>query len=322
MSEELSAALIADYINKKDDILHALLAQAPACMAVKDLEGRYLFVNDQYERFFHISSDGIVGKYDYELFEQSVAEAFVAADKSVLEEGKTQYIEEQAPVDGVLHDFLTIKFPIPDQAGEVIAVGLIATDITERKKIENELQLTKTALEMSNEELREAMNRLEQIAVVDQLTGAWNRHKFEQVVAAEMTRFTRYNTSVSLLLFDLDNFKPVNDEYGHDAGDRVLKELVQRINQNIRKLDYLFRWGGDEFIVLLPSTPAVLAWNTAQKLKESIAGKPFQGQHEISASFSVSTLHEGESVQSWLKRADQGLYRAKSDAGEHIHCCD
>ena len=322
MLEDLSEATVADYLSNKDDILRALLAQAPACMAVKDLDGRYLFVNDQYERNFHISCDEILGKNDFELFDRAIAEAFIAADKSVLSSGETQYIEEQAPVDGVLHHFLTIKFPIPDQEGEWIAVGLIATDITERKVIENELQLTKTALEMSNEELREAMNRLEQIAVVDQLTGAWNRHKFEQVVAAEMTRFSRYHTSVSMLLFDLDNFKPINDEYGHDTGDRVLKELVQRINQKIRDLDHLFRWGGDEFIVLLPSTPAVLAWNAAQKLKESIAAKPFLGKHELSASFSVSTLREGENVQSWLKRADQGLYSAKSDAAEHIHCCD
>jgi diguanylate cyclase (GGDEF)-like protein/PAS domain S-box-containing protein len=323
MMSSADSALPTALLENKSYFLDAMLDYSRAVIGVKDLDGRYLVVNKEYERLFNLTEADMLGKTDFEVFSAEAAQAFVEADKKVLALGEPIFIEEQAPtVSGDIKYFITVKFPIRDDHSDIIAVGLVATDITLRKQVEDRLQKTQQELQATNEELRQAMEKVELMAVVDQLTGAWNRYKFEQVVAVESGRFHRYKTPLAMVIMDLDGFKTVNDEMGHEAGDYVLKGIVDLYQCSIREVDYLFRWGGDEFILLMPSTAEAMATSVADKLRQTLLESEFAEQYDVSASFSVAVLKEDETVQQWLVRADQGLYKAKGQGKDCVYCCE
>jgi diguanylate cyclase (GGDEF)-like protein/PAS domain S-box-containing protein len=318
----IDLGLLDPRLRDKHFILDSLLEYSPAVVAVKDTKGRYLVVPEVYCELFQLSEQQVLGKTDQEVFDKATADAFCAADQKVIELGEAITVEETAPSHGELKHFLSVKFPIRDEQGKIFAVGLVATDISLRKEMERRLQETQKELGETNDELRSAMERLESMAVIDQLTGAWNRYKFEEVTGKELGRFQRYKTSLSMVMIDIDNFKQVNDRMGHDVGDHVLQSFTQLIQSSIREVDYLFRWGGDEFILLMPSTAQAVAGTVAEKLRLFVSDSELARQYDISASFSVSTLHKGEALQDWLVRTDRGLYAAKNKGKDSISFVD
>jgi diguanylate cyclase (GGDEF)-like protein/hemerythrin-like metal-binding protein len=163
-------------------------------------------------------------------------------------------------------------------------------------------------------ELAEMHNRvveLEKLSSTDRLTGAWNRAHFDKILTIESSRSVRYRQPVALLLFDIDNFKLVNDSYGHAAGDEVLRELVTAVRNNIRTSDMLFRWGGEEFAILAPSTNYRSAAKLAETLRAKIELHDMKTVGRITVSFGVAELVSGESEKTWFRRADEALYAAK-----------
>jgi diguanylate cyclase (GGDEF)-like protein len=168
-------------------------------------------------------------------------------------------------------------------------------------------------------ELREIINmlerktaRLEQIAATDPLTGAANRARFEELLDAERQRHSRApRVPFAVILFDIDHFKRVNDTWGHNQGDLVLKGLVQHVQGRLRRIDTLARWGGEEFAVLLPQTDGADAFLVAEKIRLSLAQIEFGQVGRISASFGVAQYQAGETNAELLGRADNALYRAK-----------
>ncbi len=302
-------------------ILESLLDNAPVIIGVKDSDGRYLLVNKEYQRLFDLREEDMLGKTDFEVFPPEVAQPFVDADRRVFELEEPVYFEETAPIHGEPQYFLSIKFPIRNEAGEVFALGLVATNITPRRQMEQELHKTEKALFAKNAELHSALDKMQQMAVIDQLTGAWNRYKFEEVAMTEIGRFHRYRSPLSMAMIDLDGFKRVNDEIGHDVGDHVLKTFVDLLQRSIREVDYLFRWGGDEFILLMPSTMQGLALSVAEKLREAVADSELARSYQISASFSVAMIGPTEGLQEWLVRVDQGLYKAKEEGKDRVYSC-
>lgn len=170
----------------------------------------------------------------------------------------------------------------------------------------------KTAsLEKSNEELV-------RLASTDALTGAWNRRRFEEVAEVEMERARRYGQPLSLILFDLDNFKQINDRYGHQIGDSVLRELSQMVRENIRESDSFTRWGGDEFMVLAPNLAINQALELAEKLKTLVLGHRFHDVDKITLSLGVSQFITNDNLDIWIKRVDDALYAAKSAGRNNV----
>ncbi len=157
--------------------------------------------------------------------------------------------------------------------------------------------------------------RLEWEATHDHLTSLYNRGQFERLLDYELERAERYGRPVSLVLFDIDHFKRVNDGHGHGhghaAGDAVLRELAGRLPAYLRGSDVLSRWGGEEFAVLVPETNAEGARLLAEKLRETIAHKPFPYGVELTISLGVAELVPGTSGQGLTRAADNALYQAK-----------
>ena len=127
-------------------------------------------------------------------------------------------------------------------------------EIEERSRVEQELKGSNRALENVNQRLKVANEDLERMASTDRLTGAWNRRFFEKQAEKEMERVRRYETCCSMMILDIDHFKLLNDRYGHLVGDLVLFELAHLLQDNLRRVDSLTRWGGEEFVVLAPHT--------------------------------------------------------------------
>jgi len=162
--------------------------------------------------------------------------------------------------------------------------------------------------------------RLLDQAIVDPLTGVFNRRHMERSLSDAIERKRRNSAPASLLLIDIDRFKSVNDQFGHAKGDSVLKGIVSLIGKRARKLDLLFRIGGEEFILLLPDTQEGAAAVVAEQLRASIAESRLLDGRQLTVSIGVSELQPGESVDSWMKHADDALYAAKKAGRNRVVC--
>ncbi|RXJ98414.1 hypothetical protein CRU98_10285 [Arcobacter sp. CECT 8986] len=168
-------------------------------------------------------------------------------------------------------------------------------------------------------ELKEKSNLLEYQANHDLLTGLFNRQKFHEIFGKEIRRDKRYENELSLILFDIDHFKIFNDKYGHNLGDEVLKFLAQIVSKNVREHDTIVRWGGEEFIVLLPETNIEGATKVAEKIR--VALENFEDKtipEKVTASFGVTTLTEGDDENSFIQKADKALYEAKTQGRNRV----
>ncbi|ADH84940.1 GGDEF domain-containing protein [Desulfurivibrio alkaliphilus] len=171
--------------------------------------------------------------------------------------------------------------------------------------------------------LLEVVERLlrekDQLAGTDQLTGLNNRRRFKELLDQELIRYRRIPKPLSLLIFDIDHFKRVNDTYGHETGDLVLKEMAQLLQATVRRTDTPARWGGEEFLVLLPATTAEAAMALAEKLRQAIEEHDFPRVGRVTASFGVAAFHDGEQEESaLLRRVDKALYQAKRQGRNRV----
>lgn len=154
-------------------------------------------------------------------------------------------------------------------------------------------------------------NETERLTLIDPLTQVGNRRCFVQVLKEELAKSRRYNHPVSLIILDIDHFKQINDKWGHQAGDSVLKELSSLLIAHVRSTDYLARWGGEEFAIVLPESTLANGVITAEKLRKSIEEYPFSINQHVTCSFGVIQCREDESVDSAIEKADEKLYAAK-----------
>ncbi|MDH5517017.1 MAG: GGDEF domain-containing protein [Gammaproteobacteria bacterium] len=181
-------------------------------------------------------------------------------------------------------------------------------------KYQNELEeLVSTRTQL----LEEKTKQLEKLVNIDVLTNIYNRRKFKEVADYELNRFIRHQSPFSILMLDIDNFKKINDTYGHDVGDIVIKGIAQLIRDYIRNNDYFARWGGEEFIILSPETDQEGRCTLAKKIIDLIAEHTFEVVGKVTISIGLTSSVEGDTdIASIIKRADRGLYRAK-DAGKN-----
>lgn len=148
----------------------------------------------------------------------------------------------------------------------------------------------------------------------DNLTGAYNRNKFYEILNREVYNTKTKRKNLSVIIYDIDFFKKINDKYGHLNGDIVLKEITSIVTQSIRKSDYMVRWGGEEFLILMPNTDKDGAYIAAEKLRKLIEEYKFsvEGIDKVTCSFGVAKYIYGESIAEFINRADVALYDAKN----------
>ena len=167
-------------------------------------------------------------------------------------------------------------------------------------------------LEHERKALAEANQRLEQLAHFDPLTKVWNRYRIEEAINAELVAAKRYAAAFALLLFDVDNFKQINDAHGHSVGDDVLVALARLVESSLRGCDHLGRWGGEEFIVLATHSDVDAAIGLAERLRALVAELHIEGlEQTVTVSIGVAVWQPGDSCKTIISRADDAMYRAK-----------
>ncbi len=196
--------------------------------------------------------------------------------------------------------------------GEAASVaGQLAALVAKIESMETAVQTTKAELAEAREQ-----------ALTDPLTQLPNREAYNQRIHDEYIRWQRYQRPLTMAVCDIDKFKSVNDTYGHQVGDRVLQVFAKALHKRLREVDFLGRFGGEEFVVILPETDEDVAYNLMDKIRSALAGLPFSFRGEpvqITVSVGLSGFREGDSIEAVFARADQALYKAKSE-GRNL-CC-
>jgi diguanylate cyclase (GGDEF)-like protein/PAS domain S-box-containing protein len=275
-------------------LMHAVLDALPTPVFFKDRSGTYLGCNLAFARTLGKTPEELRGRTVFELWPPELAATYAAADEALLASGGEQHYEGTIALpDGEQRNVLFYKAVIRDAQGEV--TGLVGTllDITERKVLEQRL----TALSRH-----------------DDLTGLLNRRAITEHMGKLDAERHRAALSPSVLLCDIDNFKRINDRYGHAAGDEVLRAIAGTLRAHVRDDDLIGRIGGEEFLIVLDNTAFDVALTLAERLRKSVAAARIAAEGErihVTLSIGVAMARPLETTEDLIKRADACLYAAK-----------
>jgi len=428
LKEEIGRRVASEkLLQDSDRQLRAILDNSTAVIYLKDIEGRYLLVNQLFEDLFHVSRFEIGGKTDYDLFPKELADRFRQEDAEVLRQDRALTLDNPVPHDDGIHHYLSLKFPLRDSENRVYGICGISTDITDRRRIEEKLLLTAQVFDNTQEgiiitdaqgniiEVNEAYSRtcgypiaellnqnprivksgvqtpefyeamwqsitttghwsgeiwnrkkngeiyaewltlstitneageishyigissditqlkhhekqLERIAHYDALTGIPNRLLLADRMRHAIAQTRRENRLLAVCYLDLDGFKPINDTLGHEAGDRVLVEIANRIGQAIRGGDTVARLGGDEFVILLTGLENPEQCKIGLGRLLDIIAQPIRLSDKafsLSASIGYTLFPlDDEDPDTLLRHSDQAMYIAKQSGKNTFHLYD
>ena len=323
--QELMERKLADEaLRESQAFYHSLVEQLPAGVFRKDREGRFVFVSPWFCRLKGMKEEQFLGKIPQEVAtneaakpdatEQTIKYASEGADHHVriMQNGNPiELIEEYMDAAGRKQFVHVIKIPVFNSEGKPIGTQGILFDITERKRME--------------EALRESEQRYRELSIVDGLTHLYNSRHFYFQLKIELDRSNRYGQPLTLLLLDLDNFKAFNDAYGHVEGDQVLWRLGQVVKRCLRETDFAFRYGGEEFTIVLPMTGNADGAVTAERIrtelrKETFSPTPDQQVH-VTVSIGLAQYKPQEEMKAFVHRVDQLMYQGKKNGKDRI-CCE
>lgn len=278
------------------------------------LEGDYLHLITQHGYTTNDVHKNTSYPADHPLFKQALltGKPIIISDKDMSDETWKE----------IQHNHSWIGIPLHMRGR---AIGFLTIDRYQANYfIDSEATLAQSFANAATIALENArlFKELQALATTDSLTNIWNRRHFFQLAKVEFQRARRYRSPLSAILFDIDSFKVINDTYGHAAGDQVLSQMANICKDNLRHADILGRYGGEEFMAILPNTNIVQAIAIAERLRRIIASTPFitdRGQIHISASFGVAELDDTcPDIDTLLTHADQASYAAKYNGKNRV----
>lgn len=211
-------------------------------------------------------------------------------------------------------DFWLESYIVPeiDEEGEIVGFQAFRINITDKKNLE-------MLNEVLEEKVQERTMEIERLAITDPLTGLYNRHRFNLELQEAITYHKRYEyTPIVLMIADIDHFKSINDTYGHNVGDSVLKEFGSILLASVRETDKVARWGGEEFVFLLYNTDLENSFEVANNLLISVREHPIEHVGHLTCSMGLTLLHHQDSPEIAMERADKALYHAKSNGRDQV----
>jgi diguanylate cyclase (GGDEF)-like protein/PAS domain S-box-containing protein len=284
----------------------------------KDKDSRFLFISRILASRLGINDpEYIIGKTDHDLFKYSHASQAYLDEQEIMRTGKPIIgkIEREIWKDGTIKWVSTSKYPLLDNLNNIIGTWGVSRDITDLKKAEEEL-------ERVNQELRELNQTLEVLSTTDSLSGLYNHRSFYETVQKEYARKDRNCVADSVIvLLDIDNFKGLNDSMGHLVGDFALRHVANLLKGSIRREDYAYRYGGDEFIVLFIDTDMGGAKKATEKLLKVVDSNPFvfEGvEVKVTISGGAAALSEAKDTNELMNIADKRLYTSKKAGRNRI----
>lgn len=280
---------------KKEATLRAIMESARDAIVMLDGRGNVIFWNPAAEQLFGYSREEVIGKDLHKFI--APAELYDAYKSSFARYRSGKY----GNYDGKMLELTAIH-----KDGRTIEVELSLSKV----KVENEWHSVGIMRDIS--ERKKTEEQLYRMSITDPLTDVYNRRFFMQMLEREIERARRSGHPFSIIMLDLDRFKSINDRFGHAAGDTVLIRVTELIKNRIRKSDCLARWGGEEFIILLPETSIEDAANLADELRQLLSDMELPEIGHVTASFGVSGFRLSDTVDTIIMRTDSMLYEAKS----------
>jgi len=210
------------------------------------------------------------------------------------------------------------RLVIPTAGVILLAMLLLALHNMRLSVLNTRIRAGNDQLRLAQEQLRLKNAQLREASITDKLTEAFNRHHLDQVLAEQHAHALRYQRPLSLALFDLDNFKQVNDRFGHQVGDRVLQLFCERVTASIRATDIFGRWGGEEFLLICPETTTDDAVTVAEKIRSALSAHPFEQGFIQHVSAGIMSLQPGMSLDQLIVAADSRLYAAKRNGRNRV----
>ena len=284
-------------LHSEKKLLHAVINSSDDLIYYKNKHLKYLGCNTAFEKFVGKSKSEIIGKNDFELFGYKFAKESQENDFEVLKSQKTLINEESIAMKDKTLLFQIKKIPLKYNLKSSIGILGVNRDITD---------------------LFEIQKKLEEQAIIDELTKVYNRKYFNEKLKEQIEIYKRYGNYFCITLLDIDDFKIINDTYGHDVGDKVLIEICKIIKTHIRNTDILFRIGGEEFIILYPKTILNEAFVSTSKLKELINQENIIENHQITVSIGLTQILQNDDETTLFKRIDEFMYFSKKNGKDKI----
>jgi diguanylate cyclase (GGDEF)-like protein/PAS domain S-box-containing protein len=289
-----------------------ILNNLPVEVYLKDGEGRIQFYNRKLAQRFNISPTEWLGKTSHDLWDEHTADDIMREDNYVLKSGRSHESFVEIPeTQGKISYWRSMKVPCQTVSGERM-LAICSVDISDQMERERHLQAIQ-------DELEEANRKLNSLALTDALTGLWNRRAFDARLEMNVLASQRSNQPMALLLLDIDNFKSVNDRFGHPYGDEVLRHVAAILNRTKRAEDVACRFGGEEFAILMPGGTIEGARSLSKRILDAMHTFPWE-QEIVTASIGVAICSQTSSSDDLVDSADSALYRAKHEGKNRMVC--
>lgn len=284
----------------EDDLFlsNQILSTVQHPMAILDDQESFRRVNDAFMSVFSPKERKLENLKFGELFSNDKQREMIVQQFTEAKTGVAVDTQNWYDLPGLGKRFLRIHV-YPLFSGRKTISGLVfhAMDLTEMKLMEE---------------------KLHQLSITDALTGLFNRNHFQNLSEAEMSRSSRYGIPLSFIMFDIDHFKRINDTFGHDNGDMVLKSISALVKRKVRDTDSLFRWGGEEFILMLPHTTSNEAVVLAERIRLDIENLDHERIGRVTCSFGVTAYRGREPGQALFNRLDDLLYESKNSGRNRV----
>ena len=282
-------------------ILSRALQEARDCVMVTDESGHILFVNRGFELLTGYVADEVIGKKPFFIYtEEEGVEAQSNAGNITTDQSVTDAYRRYVTMtkkDG------TLAYLIKDVSTVMADDGLSSSDVCIAKDVTAQVKHRK---------------RLERLAQTDQLTGLLNRHAGDAVLEEVQGQAETAGVPFSIILCDIDHFKKINDKFGHLAGDSVLIQISSLLKKIVRGTDFCIRWGGEEFLIVLPGCPVLVASKLADRIRMQVHQLEDELVGPVTMSFGVGEWSSGESQEDLIHRTDQALYEAKHAGRDRV----
>ena len=282
---------------------------------VLDAQDRIVDMNPAMENFIEEKAAFYMGKNAFDVFQPWMEKTDLLLD------GVETRTELRVPKDPSRYLDLRVT-PLYDKRQLLNGQLMVFRDVTERKHVEKRLRYVNDRLQSQLIEIGLLQSKLREQAIRDPLTNLFNRRYLEETLERELARAAREDYSVCVIMIDLDHFKRVNDTYGHEAGDEVLKALAATLSEQCRRGDFACRYGGEEFVIVMPNINTDTAYERAGMIRESLNSLyvPY-GHYNLSITISMGIACypvNGDTREAILRAADQAMYGAKEAGRDHI----
>ena len=292
------------FLRQAEETARALLNATTDSAILIDTKGKILAINEIAAKRLSRHNVDIMRKNLFDILPAALAEQRKVRIDQVFDTGDPLQFED----DYAGTTFLNSLYPVFDRQGKIQNLAYYSRDITAQRQIE--------------QKLRKSEKRYKRLSITDGLTKLYNSRHFYNSLQLEMERANRYQRPLALLMIDIDNFKRFNDTHGHQAGDKALAQTGAAIRSALREADSGYRYGGEEFAIILPETVGPGAVELAERIRKELAGMPLsltaKTSRFITASMGVSELKAKEKLSEFIRRADENLYLAKKEGKNRV----